>query len=168
MPIPEDEYRICADAYLFIRTALFGPVRSIDQRLGAYRLHGANNFSYRAELLTNPRKLATHLDNYFKTSRLLREAYKLKGISHDERHFAFSFSALQLLCAAFQHHIDSPFLADLSRFSLTDQVKGYLCSGTDSFMKRIVRSVYLWSVIWSPMPIAGYLMALMEKWQRRN
>ena len=45
MPIPEKSYRICADGYLVTVIPFYGPVITLDERLGAYRLHGNNHFS---------------------------------------------------------------------------------------------------------------------------
>ncbi len=48
MPIPEGPFRTCADWYLVHLTALLGPVRSLQEVLGCYRLHGANNYEPQA------------------------------------------------------------------------------------------------------------------------
>lgn len=45
LPVPEPDYRISADAYLAAVVPLCGPVRSTDEVLGAYRLHGASNYA---------------------------------------------------------------------------------------------------------------------------
>ena len=57
MPIPEEDWRISADAYLNT-ASLFGEVRCLKQPLGCYRVHGANN-SWCAEPL---RLVRTRLD----------------------------------------------------------------------------------------------------------
>lgn len=44
LPIPEAEFRTCADWYLVHLTALLGPVVSLDEVGGSYRLHGANSY----------------------------------------------------------------------------------------------------------------------------
>lgn len=44
MPMPEEPFRSCADWYLVHLTALLGRVVSLQQVLGCYRLHGANNY----------------------------------------------------------------------------------------------------------------------------
>jgi glycosyltransferase involved in cell wall biosynthesis len=44
-PIPEREYRLCADAYLFGLAPLFGPMRRVAEPQGFYRLHEGNNYS---------------------------------------------------------------------------------------------------------------------------
>lgn len=41
-PIPEDAFRVSADAYLFTLSPLFGSFRKVDAPLGSYRYHGAN------------------------------------------------------------------------------------------------------------------------------
>jgi hypothetical protein len=48
MPIPEDDFRTCADWYLVHLTALLGPVVSLDSIAGAYRVHGENNYEPQA------------------------------------------------------------------------------------------------------------------------
>ncbi len=44
LPMPEEEYRLCADAYLAALAPATGPVRRIDEPQGFYRLHGQNNY----------------------------------------------------------------------------------------------------------------------------
>ncbi|MGH2974743.1 MAG: glycosyltransferase family 2 protein [Solirubrobacterales bacterium] len=48
LPIPEAEYRICADWYLVHLTALLGPVASLEQIGASYRIHGANSYERQA------------------------------------------------------------------------------------------------------------------------
>ncbi len=45
LPMPESEYRLCADGYLFTLAPLYGNVVSLEEPLAAYRLHGANRWS---------------------------------------------------------------------------------------------------------------------------
>ncbi len=47
LPMPEPEFRIAADGYLVTLAPLFGPVVSIDEALGTYRLHGDNAWASR-------------------------------------------------------------------------------------------------------------------------
>ena len=44
MPIPEIEFKIGADTYLFEMAPFFGPVRRIQEPQGGYRIHGLNNY----------------------------------------------------------------------------------------------------------------------------
>jgi glycosyltransferase involved in cell wall biosynthesis len=45
LPIPADSFRISADGYLVALAPFYGAVRSIDEALGAYRLHLENHWS---------------------------------------------------------------------------------------------------------------------------
>ena len=42
LPIPEPEYRICADSYLDVFAAGLGEIGAIDETLGCYRVHDGN------------------------------------------------------------------------------------------------------------------------------
>jgi glycosyltransferase involved in cell wall biosynthesis len=44
LPVPEAKFRISADGYLVTIAPLYGRVASIEETLGAYVLHGANNW----------------------------------------------------------------------------------------------------------------------------
>jgi glycosyltransferase involved in cell wall biosynthesis len=44
MPVPEGSYRIEADAFLAELIPFCGPMRGLDDVLGDYRVHGANNY----------------------------------------------------------------------------------------------------------------------------
>ncbi len=44
LPIPEKEYRICADAYLFSLAPAYGLIKKIQDPQGFYRVHGQNNY----------------------------------------------------------------------------------------------------------------------------
>lgn len=45
LPIPEDEFRICADAYLADAAPVLGDIYGMPEALACYRLHGENNWS---------------------------------------------------------------------------------------------------------------------------
>lgn len=45
MPIPEAPFRIAADGYLATVVPFHGPVIAIEDRLGAYRMHGGNAYA---------------------------------------------------------------------------------------------------------------------------
>src|SRR5262249_16983053 len=48
LPIPEKEYRVGADTYLFELAPLFGTLASVPEPLACYRLHGHNHYSSRS------------------------------------------------------------------------------------------------------------------------
>jgi hypothetical protein len=68
MPIPEPEFRLSADGYLNPLVPFYGPVVSIQEPLGAYRLHGENRWLG----LTSRDDLRRHVEH-----DLLKERYVL-------------------------------------------------------------------------------------------
>lgn len=170
LPIPEDEYRICADAFVFIRTAVSGPVRSIDRELGAYRVHGSNLYAEKSpQLLLDSKRLAMHIDNYFKTAKLIEQACIDCGLPHLKYREACerTFYPLHMLCAGYANTVESAHLSTLTRRSLTRWIARYLKSGDPVALKRLPQALYLLSVVWMPRRAGGYLMGLMDQWQRR-
>lgn len=74
MPIPEEEYRISADGYLFTLAPLYGPVVHLPEGLGLYRRHGQNSWALSRvapELMARYVQLSLQLEGL-----LLREAAK--------------------------------------------------------------------------------------------
>jgi glycosyltransferase involved in cell wall biosynthesis len=61
MPIPEADYRICADLYLSCLAPLFGNVKWLMQPVSSWRLHGENN-SWRQPLEVRMEELARRLE----------------------------------------------------------------------------------------------------------
>lgn len=55
MPIPEDQWKVCADSYLTGAASLLGGVKVLTVPLGKYRVHGTNNFAHREKDLTDVR-----------------------------------------------------------------------------------------------------------------
>lgn len=53
LPMPEQPWRISADSYLLTLAGLRGPIISIDQTLGFYRIHGKNNWATTSVSLNN-------------------------------------------------------------------------------------------------------------------
>jgi glycosyltransferase involved in cell wall biosynthesis len=60
LPIPEDEFRICADGYLITAAPFYGAIAAIEEPLGAYRLHGDNLWSGGASLAGRFRRAMRH------------------------------------------------------------------------------------------------------------
>jgi hypothetical protein len=60
LPVPEEDFRLCADGYLVTVAPFHGPVISLEESLGAYRLHGANAWSV-VSATVDPVSLAGHL-----------------------------------------------------------------------------------------------------------
>ena len=43
-PIPAQEYKISADGYLAVAMPFYGEILAVEEPLGAYRVHGSNNW----------------------------------------------------------------------------------------------------------------------------
>lgn len=86
-PIPEDEFRLCADYYIVHVSSLVGPVAAIDAPLARYRVHGANRYERAAGRL-DLAGLAQTVDFAERTRRHLLRVARLAGIDHDERRTA--------------------------------------------------------------------------------
>jgi len=167
LPIPEKEYRICADCFIFVRTALEGSVRSIDRELGAYRIHRDNNFGLPYGLLLDEKRLKTHVDNIYKSTHLIELACKRVGIDYIPRIFDKSFFALCMLCAAYRMKLDSPHVCKLTRKALLSQVVRYVRFGEAHPVKRIPQSICLLLVMVLPGKLARQLLRLMDVWKHR-
>lgn len=170
LPIPEDEYRICADGFVFLRTAVSGNVRSIDRELGAYRVHGSNHFNPNSpRLLTDKKRLATHIDNYYKMKRLREQACNQCGLSLPEHSKVMGeqFYPLHMHCAGYANQVDSRHLAPLTKTSLSRSIGRYLVSGNNRTPKRVLQSIYLLSIVWLPKRAGRYLMRLKDGSGRR-
>ncbi|MET3520208.1 GT2 family glycosyltransferase [Mesorhizobium abyssinicae] len=60
MPIPEADFRQGADGYLATLAPLYGQVQSIEECVGAYRIHGANHSVFGAKLAERARWRVAH------------------------------------------------------------------------------------------------------------
>ncbi len=83
-PIPERDFRICADWYLVHLTTLLGRVVSLEEIGGAYRMHGANSYEPQAAELDLGRIRET-IGFACATSRELLSLAEKLGIPHPDR-----------------------------------------------------------------------------------
>jgi hypothetical protein len=81
VPIPENEPLFVNhnDGYLNPLTAFCGPIASLEEELGAYRLHGSNQWAYTSEIDTS--KLHERLRHELARERYLHEAAHRQGRS---------------------------------------------------------------------------------------
>ena len=64
MNVPEEEYRICADAFLADLAPFFGDVVGLDDTLTLYRLHGSNHFNNSGRIAGQEQALRSYLAHY--------------------------------------------------------------------------------------------------------
>jgi glycosyltransferase involved in cell wall biosynthesis len=79
MPIPENEFRLCADDYLYNLAPAFGQVKTLAQPQSCYRIHGKNSYSSRSF----HEKLAIELQGYEQQCSALANTLGRNGIFVD-------------------------------------------------------------------------------------
>jgi glycosyltransferase involved in cell wall biosynthesis len=161
LPIPENEYKICADIFLFIRTAHNGPVRSVDRRLGAYRIHGSNNFCPKSSSFSKNR-IKNQVENIYKNKELIEEGCKKEGYGYSFKIIEKNFVVLNTLFAAYVMKIDTPknyplSISDLLRLSIR-----FLFFGDGYITKRGPQFLYFLALIFLPKVYAILLIRLMH------
>jgi len=75
-PIPEQEYRLCADAYLFTLAPAYGRIRTLPDPQGCYRIHGLNQYWHKSF----DEKLAYGIDLHEKRCSALHAYLRSKGL----------------------------------------------------------------------------------------
>jgi hypothetical protein len=106
LPVPEEDFRISADGYLVTLTPFYGPVLSLEEPLGAYRLHGANAWSVGrsapspAELASRLRKVLHHDQVKYRALEALAQKLALRTTAspgmRDPQHLAARLGSLCL------------------------------------------------------------------------
>jgi glycosyltransferase involved in cell wall biosynthesis len=167
LPIPEQQYRICADSYILVQTALSGPVRSIDRHLGAYRIHRDNNFFSQYRLISDRKRLKAQTEYFYISNALLAEACRKAGFNYRQEPFERGFFGLSSLCAAYVLRIDSPYIPVLRVSTLLPLIGRYLRGGESHLIKRIPQSICLFSVVVLPRVLSRPLLWLMDIWVHR-
>ncbi len=81
LPIPEDSFRICADAWLAELAPFFGEVVGLPEPLAEFRLHGDNNWNNSARLAQTRSAMETQAARYELQVNVLNEALAGHGIA---------------------------------------------------------------------------------------
>lgn len=116
LPMPEEDFRLCADGYLVTVAPFAGPVVSIDEPLGAYCQHGENRWAGGKADADLFRRLLAHDERRYRSLARRAQALGLEpdprpGL-RDHRHLA---NRLASLCLDPAGH---PFFGE-SRLSLS-------------------------------------------------
>lgn len=142
-PVPEKEYRICADAYVLVQMALRGPVKSIPGELVAYRIHSSNNFATDSFSYSDARRLRSHLENHYRNRKLLVDACRVAGFEFQAEPDDENYFLVQCLCAGRAMKLQSYWLNHLDRLSLFGAIGRYLRKGKLPLPRRLAQSAYL-------------------------
>lgn len=92
MPVPEESFRICADAYLADLAPFLGPVVGLPDSPTRYRLHGANQWNNAARLKESTAAMQTHRKRYETRAEALNAALRRLQIAQQVRledHFPY-------------------------------------------------------------------------------
>ncbi len=164
LPIPEDDYRLCADWYLVHVSSLLGPVAAIDAPLARYRTHGANGFTRDSGQL-DVRHVCETVDYAARTRGHLFRIASTTGITHDERLTASmcdvaNRAVLTRLGPASRHE---------SRRSLL-RLGGRACRARQDVRLPMKAMFLVWlaAMLTAPRPVAGWLGELFLLPERRQ
>ncbi len=80
MDIPEEEFRICADAYLSDLAPFFGEIDFVDEVLAFYRLHGSNYWNREERVKETRESMLSYLEMYKKRVNSLNKTFERLGI----------------------------------------------------------------------------------------
>jgi glycosyltransferase involved in cell wall biosynthesis len=92
LPMPEDEFRICADAYLFALAPLCGNIQSVAEPLGCYRRHGQNNY----HALSFAKRIDRDIDIYHRQCSAIVRFQAKRGIEVDPKRWEASAWPLRI------------------------------------------------------------------------
>jgi glycosyltransferase involved in cell wall biosynthesis len=157
LPMPEAPFRVCADAYLIMLSPLFGEVASIDEILGAYRIHDANNWSPRA---IDGARVAKMVDlDLRKEAHLVERAARLgrtvasRPMACNPSHLAARLSSLRLNGAA------HPVPSDSRAWLLGQGLRSIWRFSEASLLHRARLTAWFVAVSLSPASVASPLIA---------
>jgi glycosyltransferase involved in cell wall biosynthesis len=149
LPIPEAEFRICADAYLLVRTALLGKVRAIERELAAYRVHDANNFAVGSLAYSDPRRLKTRIENHYRIKQLLQESSRSAGFVLPDGDDG-DYGLLQSLCVARAMRIQTAYSQAEAANSLLSRIGRYSVHSSVPFARRLAQCGFLLLLVGLP------------------
>jgi glycosyltransferase involved in cell wall biosynthesis len=115
LPMPEERFRQGGDGYVGTLAPLFGTVRSIEERLGAYVQHGANHSDFAKKLLQRLRWRLEH--DAARYEALHTKAAELGLRAHPEPGLRDAFHLENRIASLCLDPANHPMLAD-SRLSL--------------------------------------------------
>lgn len=155
LPIPEGEFRQGADGYLASVAPLYGDIASIDECLGAYRMHGSNHSAFGDELAERARWRVQHDFHRFKAlsdhaTAIGREVAPDLGMN-DPTHLE---ERLASLCVDEPRHpveTDSRLQLGVAGASATSEMNA-------SPKKRLVVAAWFLSVGLMPRPMARTIL----------
>jgi len=161
-PIPE-EFRYNADGYLNLCAPLYGPVETVAEALGGYRVHGANTL---AKKHVDGASYAKHIGYDLLLRRTFLQRAAAQGYPIDERSLPLNKNHLEnrvlsLRLAPDKHLVPGDSIAKLVRL-------GIACAWTAPDVSIIGRLVWTaWFLIIGLMP-KGIVIVLVKRFRLQN
>jgi hypothetical protein len=157
LPMPEDEWRISADRYLTILAPFYGLVASVEEALGAQRIHAGNLFSLTA---TNSEKFHAFVRQELQEQALL--VCKANELGYETTHHLSLSNYVHL-----QHRISSLRLNPQKHLVPLDHSLSLVYRGVRAvwrysehdWRKRLLLSAWFIWVGLHPLPVAKLAIA---------
>jgi hypothetical protein len=164
LPVPEEEFRMCADTFVVLRSALHGPVKSLDVELGAYRFHGSNNFVTAGSIAyADLRRVQSRLDHAARVRRLLESTCKLAGLSFRPPRPQTDYGWVKCMCVAYRFKLSSASARAETRSSLMRHAVDHFREDESSWSVRVTRLLYLVLLLLAPMPTVKKLLMARDQ-----
>jgi glycosyltransferase involved in cell wall biosynthesis len=164
LPIPEEDFRMCADTFVVLRSALHGRVKSLDVELGAYRFHGANGFvTAGAIAYSDLRRVRSRLDHVARVHRLLRSTCELAGVPFRAPRAEADYGWVKALCVAYRFKLFDTFAGSQTRTSLAKIFFRHFRLDSSSAPTRVGRLLYLLLLLFSPLAATRRLLLLRDQ-----
>jgi glycosyltransferase involved in cell wall biosynthesis len=140
LPVPEKKFRICADAYLYVMTALYGTLRAESAIVGDYRIHGDNNYNQFLTKGDNKNGITKQLANAIRLRELLEIYGDTLSIPLKNRLTSF-WHQDQMISLIFQAKLIGIQMAELRQWPWWRLLCSYfsiLCSSILPLKRRII------------------------------
>ncbi len=152
LPMPESEFRICADAYLVNLVPFYGEIISLNHPLGAYRIHGKNFWSTnQIEIESLKRSVLHDLQKYQLITNKAKELeYQVPSELgfQDYTHLRPRLASLRL------NPQEHPILTDKSLILSLYGIRSIFLYTDFNISKKIVLSLWFIWVGLLPLPLA--------------
>lgn len=151
MPVPEQNYRICADTYLLMCSPLLGNVLAINDSLGLYRVHGSNNYYSTFDI----NKLYKAVEQYLISEQDLMDFLK----NHNIANRVTPWNSLPVLKLKLFAKKTNQLKSSDTLLKLVVAIT--ICSwNTPSmrFKRRVFNTLWAWIIALSPVNLARYLI----------
>jgi hypothetical protein len=163
MPMPEEDYRLCADLYICNHAAMLGQVHVIKETVGFYRIHAINNYyGYRMDASWFKRQA----DSLLIGARLIEELVR-KYTNKPSFQYPYSRRSLEMLMTAYRF---ANFKSDgqLSKKVLNQKWWNSSEIRTISGTSKLKAIVFWILLSYSPKPLTKYIINFQQKKARRT